>query len=598
MRKKILIIGIIVTLILAGILVTNRICTEIAIHPVGGISIESTDRMNQAYPQEQEQNQSRPIPSTGAENWPQQAAPERGGSRTDNRGEKGGREQPPPANVTFKDYQRSRTTVTSEEDTSTFSLDTDRTSYRLALNWSRHRYPIDPTSIRAEEWINSISYQYPEPGTPDEFGVNTHLIGHPLEEDAQILSIGLQAPGVENGETKMNVTLVMDASGSMAEGNRIEIAREAATTLVQSMGRDDLVSVVHFSEWVIQEHTVESKSPRDRQVRQSIAALSAKRRTNVQAGLDLGVTLADRMRRQRPEAVNYVILMSDGVANVDADNPFAILDTKLQAEADRGELNPLRLVTIGVGIGNYNDFLLEQLAQHGNGWYRYLDTIQQARETFQQDNWNRLATPFADAARAQVRFNPEAVKTWRLIGYENRIATEQEFQKARREFAEIPSGAAITALYEITIAEGWDSKTPLGTLELRWQEPGTRRDRSLWADIQPSQEGTEAGPAERQENLLRLGVITALAADRYSSITSTGNLDLETIDRELAALEKALQDLGSKLGHPQVHQDIREIMENLMDHVSRWESTNEPGSPGEEGPGQGPNNRKDSGYSP
>ena len=438
--------------------------------------------------------------------------------------------------------------MTSEEDTSTFSLDTDRTSYRLALNWSRHRYPIDPTSIRTEEWINSISYQYPEPSRPDEFGINTHLIGHPLEEDAQILSIGLQAPGVENGETKMNVTLVMDASGSMAEGNRIEIAREAATTLVQSMGRDDLVSVVHFSEWVIQEHTVESKSPRDRQVRQSIAALSAKRRTNVQAGLDLGVTLADRMRRQRPEAVNYVILMSDGVANVDADNPFAILDTKLQAEADRGELNPLRLVTIGVGIGNYNDFLLEQLAQHGNGWYRYLDTIQQARETFQQDNWNRLATPFADAARAQVRFNPEAVKTWRLIGYENRIATEQEFQKARREFAEIPSGAAITALYEITLAEGWDSKTPLGTLELRWQEPGTRRDRSLWADIQPSQEGTEAGPAERQENLLRLGVITALAADRYSSITSTGNLDLETIDRELAALEKALQDLGLKAG--------------------------------------------------
>ena len=601
MRKKILIIGAIIVLLpllaWGGLVITSRIYSDLVIKPVGGIaSSESVDRMNEAF--DQEQKQSGPILSTEAENRQQLAAPERGGNRTDNGREEGKRKQQQPGNVTFRDYQRSRTAVTSEEDTSTFSLDTDRTSYQLALNWSRHGYPIDPTSIRTEEWINSISYQYPEPGAPDEFGVNTHLTQHPLEEDAQILSIGLQAPGVENGETQMNVTLVMDASGSMSEGNRIEIAREAATTVVRSMNQDDLVSVVHFNEWVIHEHTVESNSPGDQQVLQSIAALSPNRRTNVQAGLDLGVTLADRMRQQRPQAVNYVILMSDGVANVDATNPFAILDTKLQAETDRGELNPLRLVTIGVGIGNYNDFLLEQLAQHGNGWYRYLDTPQQARETFQQDNWDRLATPFADAARAQVRFNPVAVKTWRLIGYENRIATEQEFQEARREFAEIPSGTAVTALYEITLAEGWNSKTPLGALELRWQEPSSRRDRSLRTDIQPSQEGADAWPTERQEDLLQLGVITALAADRYSSLTSTGQLDVETINKELGKLQKMLRDLGKKLGHPQVHQDITETMENLIDHGARWESTNQPGGPVEQGPDQGPNNRKDSGYSP
>ena len=597
MRKKILIIGVIVLLALGGIFLATRLCAQTVIMPAGGIASESTDRMDQARPQLQAQKQSGPILSTEAENRPQQATPERGGNRTDNRREKGGREQQP-ENVTFRDYQRSRTAVTSEEDTSTFSLDTDRTSYQLALNWSRHGYAIDPASVRAEEWTNSISYQYPEPSAPDEFGVNTHLIEHPLKEDARILSIGLQAPPAPDGETPMNVTLVLDASGSMSQGNRIEIAREAATTMVRGMDQDDLVSVVHFSESVIHERTVESSSPGNQQVLQSIAALRPNHSTNVQAGLDLGVTLANRMRQQRPQAVNYVILISDGVANVDAANPFAILDTQPQAKADQGGPNPLRLVTIGVGISNYNDFLLEQLAQHGNGWYRYLDTPQQARETFQQDNWNRLATPFADTARAQVKFNPGAVATWRLIGYENRIATEQEFQEARREFAEIPSGTAVTALYEITLAENRDSNTPLGALELRWQEPGTRRDRSLRTDIQPSPEGGDAGPTERQEDLLRLGVLTALAADRYSSLTSTGQLDAEAVGSELAELEKMLQDLGSKLGHPQVHQDITEIVKNLKNNVSLWEPTNDPGGPVEQDPDQGPNNRKDSGYSP
>ena len=97
--------------------------------------------------------------------------------------------------------------------------------------------------------------------------------------------------------------------------------------------------------------------------------------TNVQAGLNLGVQLAHEARLERPDATNYVILMSDGVANVDATNPFAILETAY----DRDAGNPLRLITVGVGINNYNDVLLEQLAQHGNGWYRYLDDPSQAR---------------------------------------------------------------------------------------------------------------------------------------------------------------------------------------------------------------------------
>ena len=143
--------------------------------------------------------------------------------------------------------------------------------------------------------------------------------------------------------------------------------------------------MVHFTTYVLDGLTVENAAPDDRAVSDSIAWLEPHDSTNVQAGLDLGVRLADAMRRERPEALNYIVLMSDGVANVDATDPFAILE----ATSAPAGANPLRLITVGVGIENYNDHLLEQLAQHGNGWYRYLFDEEQARSTFRRDTGSR-----------------------------------------------------------------------------------------------------------------------------------------------------------------------------------------------------------------
>ena len=182
--------------------------------------------------------------------------------------------------------------------------------------------------------------------------------------------------------------------------------------------------------------TVEHTTPDHRAVSRSIEGLVPRASTNVQAGLDLGVRLADRARRERPDAHNYIILMSDGVANVNATDPFAILESAYDADAK----NPLRLITIGVGIENYNDYLLEQLAQHGNGWYRYLSDVDQARASFSRENWLALSIPFADQTRAQVTWDDDVVEYWRMIGYENRVTSDQSFVEDRKEFAEIPNG--------------------------------------------------------------------------------------------------------------------------------------------------------------
>ncbi len=486
--------------------------------------------------------------------------------------------QSQPGATTFQDNQRRPTISTYDDAVSTFSLDTDRTSYRLALNWAREGYEIEPDSVRAEEWINSFGYGYDHPSNSSEFAIHTDVFQHPLEGNKYIARVGIQAPDLEDESRPLNVTLVLDASGSMAEGNRIAIAREAADTIRQSLRSQDRIAVVHFSDRVLQGLTVRHTNPKDDNVFRSIQRLQPGGATNVQAGLNQGVQLADDARRRRPDSINYVILMSDGVANVDATNPFAILETA----GDYNNQNPLRLVTIGVGIANYNDYLLEQLAQHGNGWYRYLDNVQQAQVTFSEANWLNLAVPFADQTRAQVTWNPNMVRTWRIVGYENRVTADELFTQNRREFAEIPSGAATTVFYELELTDQvyqrQASSARLGDIELRWVEPGSGASREQYDVVSGHwrQDFDALG-----DPLLRMGTVVALAADRYSGLPYSGYAGYSDANWELSELQRRLRVLQNELGHLTAYSDFT----LLLDHMTRFVPPDPP-------------RPQDSGYSP
>ena len=467
--------------------------------------------------------------------------------------------QAAPRDTTFRDYARAGFAVASEDNTSTFSLDVDRTSYRLALNWAEAGFVIDPDSVRAEEWINAFNYRYAPPAGEDFFAITTDLTDHPLDRDLRLVRVAFQAPELPD-DTPLNVTLVLDASGSMADGNRVEIARSAAESLRRGLRDDDRIAVVQFSNNVIRRRTVEGTRPDDRAVRNSINALKPNDSTNVQAGLDLGVELADEMRRERPDAYNYVILMSDGVANVDATDPFRIL----RRVGDRDDQNPLRLITIGVGISNYNDYLLEQLAQYGNGWYRYLSSVDEARDTFSRDNWLALSRPFADQTRAQLTWDAEMVGAWRMIGYENRVTSDASFTENRREFAEIPVGAATTVFFEVRLtdeAEAADAVN-LGTVEVRWVTPMERELRSQRAEIGGR---TDARMAAEPAALLRLGALVALAADRYSALPYAEDRDGPGVRTQLEELADEVGRLDGELGSQQAFRDFRFLIDHLIE---------------------------------
>ena len=466
----------------------------------------------------------------------------------------------PPA-TTFQDYTRQPFVATAEDAVSTFSLDTDRTSYQLALSWLQEGYEIEPDSVRAEEWINAFDYGYELPADDWGFAITSDLAMHPLDGSKHLVRIGFQAAEVPD-DRPLNVTLVLDASGSMGDGNRVDIARSAAEAIRQSLRPQDRLAVVHFTEGVIHELTVEHTSPDAAAVQRSIQRLAPHGSTNVQAGLNQAVRLADRTRQERPEAYNYVILMSDGVANVDATNPFAILESAY----DRNALNPLRLITIGVGINNYNDVLLEQLAQHGNGWYRYLDNTGQARATFSRDNWLALSTPFADQTRAQVTWDPDLVRSWRIIGYENRVTSDQSFAEDRKEFAEIPSGAATTVFYEIELHDRAlaraDQVVTLANVELRWVVAETGQSRSQRSEVRGRLDTSLSGSGDP---LLELGAIVALSADSYGGLYD-GEYVAE-IARDLTELEDRLRSLNSSLGGLGAYQDFRFMLEHMAERA-------------------------------
>ncbi len=465
--------------------------------------------------------------------------------------------QSQPGATQFQNTTRSNFALTSQDDTSTFSLDTDRTSFQLALNWTRAGYDVDPASVRAEEWINAFNYGYELPRHDDSFNIKTDVIEHPLDNGLHLARVAFQAPELHI-DLPLNVTLVLDGSGSMADGNRVEIARAAANAIRRSMGSDDRMSIVHFDDRIKHRLTVKDRGPNNGSISSSIDSLTPEGSTNVQAGLNLGVQLADEMRRNRPGSLNYIILMSDGVANVDATNPFAILESA----ADHDPNNPLRLITIGVGINNYNDVLLEQLAQHGNGWYRYLSEPHEGQALFSRENWLALSVPFADQTRAQVVWNDQLVRSWRMIGYENRVTSDESFTRAEKKFAELPAGAATTVFFELELfnRDALDrSDKALGEVEVRWVTPRSGDSNRQHLDIESELSHRDTG--------IEFGAIVALTADRYSGLHEYGGDHPGSIHMDLSDLASMLRSVGSPIAGSTAYNDFEYVLNALVENV-------------------------------
>jgi len=351
-----------------------------------------------------------------------------------------------------------------EDHLSTFAMDVDTASYTKMRDYITHGSLPPSDLVRVEEFLNYFNMEYPD---PESGAFSIHLEGGPSPfggEGTRLLKVGIQGRHIAGWERKdALLTFVIDVSGSMEEENRIGMVKYGLSRLVDRLGPNDRVAIVAFSEtaWVVLEPTsVESRG----RILDAINSLYPIASTNTEAGLRLGYDLA--YRNYRDGAINRVILCSDGLANVGITDPNVLA----QYAQDYYGRN-IFLSTVGVGHGSYDDRFLEQLADQGNGHYSFLDSDQAAERIFSQDLEGTLQV-IAKDAKIQVDFNPNAVRSYLLLGYENRAVTDQDFRNNAVDAGEVGAGHSVTALYEVQLNP--ESSGDVVVVRVRYEDPDTR----------------------------------------------------------------------------------------------------------------------------
>ncbi len=332
----------------------------------------------------------------------------------------------------------------AEQPVSTFSIDVDTGSYanvRRFLNEGRLP-PRD--AVRVEEMLNYFDYDYPLPDSRQPpFRVSTELAPTPWNPKTRLLAIGVK--GYDVPKTQLppaNLVFLIDVSGSMEAPDKIGLLKPALKLLVRQLRPEDKVAIAVYAgaAGMVLEPTPGSQKAK---IEAALDRLSAGGSTNGGAGIQLAYNLArDGFVK---DGVNRVILATDGDFNVGTVN-FEALKNLVETQRKSG----VALTTLGFGTGNYNDRLMEQLADAGNGNYAYIDTLQEANKTLVEQMSATLLT-IAKDVKIQIEFNPALVEEYRLIGYENRVLRREDFSNDAVDAGDIGAGHTVTALYEIAL---------------------------------------------------------------------------------------------------------------------------------------------------
>lgn len=374
----------------------------------------------------------------------------------------------------------------SEQPVSTFSIDVDTGSYtnvRRYLNDGQIP-PVD--AVRAEEMINYFDYQYPQPTGNVPFSITTETVDSPWKEDAKLIKIGIQAKDISSKVLPpSNLVFLIDVSGSMNEPNKLPLVKQTLRLLTEQLRPQDKVTLISYAngEKLLLEPT--SGNQKDK-ILGVINGLQAGGATAGEQAIQLAYKQAEKAFIKN--GINRILLATDGDFNLGITN----FDTLKGIVAEKRK-SGISLTTLGYGTGNYNEQLMEQLADAGDGNYSYIDNKNEAKKVLQRQLSSTLATVAQDV-KIQMEFNPATVSQYRLVGYENRLLKQEDFNNDKVDAGDIGAGHSVTAIYEIIPVgnKGWfnDSRyqsTPVkidptkkseyGYLNLRYKLP--QQDKSI-----------------------------------------------------------------------------------------------------------------------
>jgi Ca-activated chloride channel family protein len=431
----------------------------------------------------------------------------------------------------FKSYGVNPSVDTEDDHLSTFALDVDTGSYTVARGYITDGHLPPEDAVRVEEFVNYFDQDYAYPAEGQAFAIHVDAAPFPFAETERyrMMRVGIQGYAVPPEERKdVSLTFVIDVSGSMGRANRLGLVKRSLQLLVEQLRPTDSVSIVVYGTdaRVVLEPT--SGADRDA-ILGAIYALRSEGSTNADAGLTLGYERANSAFR--PGGINRVILCSDGVANVGRTGPESILEI-IKGYASEG----ITLTTVGFGMGNYNDVLMEQLADKGDGFYAYVDTLQEAKRLFVQNLTSTLQAIAIDA-KVQVDFNPEVVARYRLVGFENRAIADEQFRDDSVEAGAMGAGHKVTALYEIKLHPETDGR--VATIYLRWEDPEAHEVVEINQDFDS---GDMAESFSAASPRFQLDVVVAEYAEILRSSYWAEGSTLSAVLEEAEAVSRLLPD--------------------------------------------------------
>jgi Ca-activated chloride channel homolog len=354
-------------------------------------------------------------------------------------------------------------TEVARHSLSTFSSDVDTASYANVRRFLNHGQLPPKDAVRIEELINYFSYEYPEPGAGKPFTVTTAFSECPWNSNHRLALIGLQARHLDDSQTPpRNLVFLVDVSGSMAMPMKLPLVKASLAILARNLtGSDRIAIVVYAGSAGLVLPSVSGGDPMT--VLEALGRLEAGGSTNGAQGLKLAYQVA--RDHFVPGGVNRVILATDGDFNVGVTSQGDLIRL-IEENRETG----ITLSVLGFGMGNLKDSTMEKLADRGNGNDAYIDSLSEARKVLVEEAGGTLVT-LAKDVKLQVEFNPRVVAAYRLVGYENRLLQDQDFNNDKKDAGDMGAGHSVTALYELAPA-GEKLDLP-GIDPLKYQQPTT-----------------------------------------------------------------------------------------------------------------------------
>ncbi len=442
-----------------------------------------------------------------------------------------------PNTESYEKYEENGFNLVMTNPLSTFAADVDTASYSNVRRMIESGYSlneINPDAVRIEEFLNYFTYDLNDPKYNEKFGFTSEVADCPWNENHKIMFVGMKTKDVDLREMPdANLVFLIDVSGSMEDDNKLPLLKKSFNELVDKLPDNGTISIVTYSgeeKVVLSGESMANKN----EIKEKIDNLEASGCTNGQSGIQKAYEIAKR--NYIDGGNNRVIMATDGDLNVGISDPDD-LERFIKNKKDDG----IFLSVLGFGMGNYKDDRLERLADCGNGNYAYIDSLLEAKKVLVDEMGGTLLTVAKDV-KLQVEFNPARVNSYRLIGYENRVMSDADFNDDTKDGGEIGAGHSVVALYEFIPSDSdkaidlkyqetakADTDSEYATLSVRYKE--IESDKSDMVSVPVDDSSYNEAPSQ---NILFASMVTEFAM----ILKGSDNMGSSSLDDIMANYKK------------------------------------------------------------